>query len=87
MARSKWVTGRREQVPVVDGPLLKPPGLSVENGGVGNLAAARLDAVKSVGAPGTPRTHALRAEWRPPHRVVFSTKTGNLAADLLQILL
>ena len=51
MARSKWVTGRSEQVPVVDGPLLKPPGLSVENGGVGNLAAARFGCREICGCP------------------------------------
>ena len=84
MARSKWVTGRSEQVPVVDGPLLKPPGLSVENGGVGNLAAARLDAMKSVVPPG--RLALTRSGRNGGHRigVVFSAETGNLAADLLQ---
>jgi hypothetical protein len=78
MARSKWVTGRCEQVPVVDGPLLKPPGLSVENGGVGNLAAARFGC-----APGTPRTHALWAEWRPPHRGGIFNSNGKFSLKIL----
>jgi hypothetical protein len=86
MARSKWVTGRSEQVPVVDGPSLKLPGLSFENGGVGNLVAARLDPVKSAVPPG--RLSLARRGRSGGHRigVAFSTDTGNLAADLLQLL-
>jgi hypothetical protein len=86
MARSKWVTGRSEQVPVVDGRSLKPPGLPFENGGVGNLAAGRLDPVKSAVPPG--RLSLARCGRSGGHRigVAFSTDTGNLAADLLQLL-
>jgi hypothetical protein len=86
MARSKWVAGRSEQVPVVDGPSLKPPGLPFENGGVGNLAAARLDLVKFAVLLG--RLSFARCGRSGGHRigVAFSTDTGNLAADLLQLL-